>query len=70
MTNFTVFLQLFYNSFMTVNKLPDMLYTVQAGYEAHNARSLLWDAGRPWNTSVVHYITVYIIVEAFFRTDL
>ena len=50
MTNFTVFLQFRYNSFMIVNKLLDMLSTVQAGYEAHNACSLLWDAGRPWNT--------------------
>ena len=47
MTNFTVFLQLLYNSFMTVDKLPDMLYTVQAGYEGHNTRDPLWDAGRP-----------------------
>jgi hypothetical protein len=36
---FTVFLQRFYNSFMTVDELPDMLYTAQAGHDARNARS-------------------------------
>jgi len=34
MTSFTIFLQLFYNSFMTVDEFPDMLHTAVVHYLA------------------------------------
>ena len=51
---------------MTVDELPDMLYPAQAVHDAYNARSPLGDSGSLLVHIGVHYITVYIIVEAFF----